>query len=49
MLRKEWQYYASKARKIAKHIKTGAEENRDSTRWSNFFRTDSDMYKFLVN
>ncbi len=34
MLRKEWQYYASKARKIAKHIKTGAEENRDGTRWS---------------
>jgi hypothetical protein len=23
MLRKEWQYNASKARKIAKHIKTG--------------------------
>lgn len=34
MLRKQWQEYASKARKIAKHIVTGAEVSSDGTRWS---------------
>ena len=35
MLRKQWNEYASKARDIAKHIVTGAEESREThARWS---------------
>ena len=40
MLRKQWQDYASKARKIAKHIITGDEINRENgTRWSKIIDT----------
>ena len=35
MLRKQWNEYASRARDIAKHIITGAEESRKThVRWS---------------
>ena len=35
ILRKQWNEYASKARDIAKHIVTGAEESREThARWS---------------